>query len=106
MKFQAGMSELTRQAARLQRKVDLARIELNTREISAETAGGKVTATVSYGRQVRRVTVDPAFLEAEGLELTLDAVCVAVTQAIAEADKAMQKELEKTTGGIKLPNIA
>ena len=105
MQFRGGMNELMRQAARMQRKIDQAKSELKDREVTAEALGGKVKATVSYGRQVKLVVIDPEFLKSEGIELALDGVCAAVNQGLEQADKAMEVELEKITGGVKIPGL-
>jgi DNA-binding protein YbaB len=105
MQFRGGMNELMRQAARMQRKIDLAKNELKDRELVVEGLGGKVKTVVTLGRSVKRIEIDEEFLKAEGLDLALDAVCVAINQAIAQADKQIEVELEKVTGGVKIPGM-
>jgi DNA-binding protein YbaB len=105
MQFRGGMNELMRQAARMQRKIDLAKNELKDRELVVEGLGGKVKTVVTLGRIVKRIEIDEEFLKAEGLDLALDAVCVAINQAIAQADKQIEVELEKVTGGVKIPGM-
>jgi DNA-binding YbaB/EbfC family protein len=99
------MNELMRQAARMQRKIDQAKSELKDREITAEALGGKVKATVTYGREVKRIEIDPELLKGEDREIALDGVCAAVNQGLTQADKAMEAELEKVTGGVKIPGL-
>lgn len=105
MNFRGGMNEMLRQAARMQRKIDQAKDELKDKEVDASAVGDKVKATVTYARKLVRVEIDPAFLEAEGLEMALDGVCAAVNAAIEKADTAMDEELEKLTGGMKIPGL-
>ncbi len=105
MQFRGGMNELLRQAARMQRKIEEAKVKLQDKEITAGAVGDKVKATVTFGRKLSRVEIDPEFLKSEGLELTLDSVCAAVNAALEQADKAMEAELEKVTGGVKLPGL-
>ena len=103
--FRGGMNELMRQAARMQRKIDQIKKECESKEVSATAVGDKVKATVTYNRKVSRVEIDPDFLKSEGIELALDGVCAAVNAAIELADKAMEAELEKVTGGAKIPGM-
>ena len=105
MQFRGGMTELMRQAARIQRKIDQAKEELKDKEVVFASAGDKVKATATYGGKLSRLEVDPEFLQAEGLELTLDVVVAAANGAIEAADKAMAAELEKVTGGVKIPGL-
>jgi DNA-binding YbaB/EbfC family protein len=105
MQFRGGMNELMRQAARMQRKIEQAKSELKDRELVVEGLGGKLKVTVTYGRQVKRIEIDPAILTGEDRELALDGICASVNQAIERADKAMEAELEKITGGVKIPGM-
>src|SRR5213075_1411886 len=99
------MNELMRQAARLQRKVEQTKKELGDKEIVAGAVGDKVKATVTYAGKVTKVEIDPEFLKSEGLELALDGVVLAVNTGLEQAEKAMEAEVEKITGGVKIPGL-
>lgn len=102
---QGGMNELMRQAARLQRKMDEIRDKLKDQEMSSTSAGGKIEVTVSCEGKVRRIAVDEKFLGDEGLEMALDAVVAAINTALDAADKHVEAELAKVTGGLKIPGV-
>ena len=103
--FRGGMNELMRQAARLQRKVEQAKKELGDKEIVATAVGEKVKATVTYAGKLAKIEIDPEFLKSEGLELALDGVVAAVNSGLEQAEKAMEAEIDKITGGVKIPGI-
>jgi DNA-binding YbaB/EbfC family protein len=103
MQFRGGMNELMRQAARMQRKIEQTKKEVGDKELVATAIGEKVKVTVTYARKVSRIEIDPEFLKSEGLEMALDGVCAAVNSGIEQADKAMEAEVEKVTGGVKIP---
>lgn len=105
MQFRGGMNELMRQAARMQRKIDQAKDELKDRELALDGLGGKVKVIVTLGRSVKRIEVDKATLAAEDSDLVLDGVCAAINQALEKADAEMKAELEKVTGGVKIPGL-
>ena len=105
MNFRGGMSEAMRQVARMQRKVEQVKKELETKEITASAASDKVKATATYGKRVARIEVEPEFLKSEDAELVFAAVCAAVNSALEQAEKAMETELDKVTGGVKLPGL-
>jgi DNA-binding YbaB/EbfC family protein len=105
MQFRGGMNELMRQAARMQRKIDQAKDELKDRELTVEGLGGKVKVIVTLGRSLKRIEIDKATLATEDTDLVLDGVCAAVNQAIEQADQQMKAELEKVTGGVKIPGL-
>lgn len=103
--FRGGMNELMRQAARLQRKVEEKKKELADKEIVATSVGDKVKVTVTYAGKLSKIDIDAEFLKSEGLELALDGVVAAVNSGLEQADKAMETELEKVTGGVKIPGM-
>jgi len=105
MQFRGGMNELMRQAARMQRKIDQVKQELADKEHVADSAGGKVRVTATCAGKITRIEVDADFIAQEGLELACDAIAGAANAALAAADKALEVEVAKVTGGVKLPNV-
>ena len=105
MNFRGGMNELMRQAARMQRKIEQAKEAAGTQEVTATAVGDKVKATVTYARKVVRIEIDPEFLKTEGIDLALDGACAAINTAIEQADKLMEAEVDKVTGGVKIPGM-
>jgi hypothetical protein len=99
------MNELMRQAARLQRKVEAVKKEAESKEVVATSAGDKVKVTATYGGRVQRIEIDPAFVSSEGIDLALDAACAAINSALEQAEKAMEAEVDKVTGGVKIPGL-
>jgi DNA-binding YbaB/EbfC family protein len=103
--FRGGMNELMRQAARMQRKIEQAKEAAGTKEVTATAVGDKVKATVTYARKIVRIEIDPEFLKSEGIDLALDGACAAINSAIEQADKLMEAEVDKVTGGVKVPGM-
>ncbi len=103
--FRGGMNELMRQAARLQRKIDECKKQNADQEVTATAVGDKVKVTATYARKISRIEIDPEFLKSEGLELALDSAVAAINSALEQAEKAMDAELEKATGGVKVPGM-
>jgi nucleoid-associated protein EbfC len=106
MQFRGGMSELMRQASRMQRKIDQVKQEIKDRENTAGAAGDRVKVTATCEGTITRIEVDPDFLKAEGLEMTCDAIVAATNSALEAADKAVDEEVAKVTGGVKIPGLS
>ncbi len=104
MQFRGGMNELMRQAARMQRKIDALKNDIKDEEVSAKSAGDKVEVTVTCEGKLRGIKVDPDFLK-EDVELAMDAVCAAANAALDAADKRVEAEVNKVTGGLKMPGM-
>ncbi len=102
--FRGGINELMKQAAWLQRKVDEAQKANKDRTVTATGANEKVKVTVTLGREVTRIEVDPELI-ASDRELAMDAVAGTVNSALKLAAEEMEKEIAKATGGLKIPGI-
>lgn len=105
MQFRGGMNELMRQAARMQRKIDQVKAEIKDREVTATAAGDKVSVVVTCEGKLRAIKIDPEFLSSEGMEMALDAVVAAANAALTDADKLVETEVGKVTGGMKIPGM-
>lgn len=105
MQFRGGINELMRQAARVQRRVEQVKTEAKDKTVLAEAVGGKVKATITLGRTVERIEVDPEFLKGESFELVLDGIAAAINAGLADAEKALEAEIDKVTGGAKIPGM-
>ena len=103
MKFRGGMGELMRQASRLQRKVERRKEELKDEPVEATAGNDRVKAVVNGNGDLLRIEIDPALLEQEGLALVQDLVVAAVNAALTKQKQLVETEVEKVTGGLKLP---
>lgn len=106
MKFRGGMSELMRQASRLQRKVAKRKEELKEETVEASAGNDQVKVVVNGAQELVSVTIDPALLKDEDLEMVQDLVVAAVNAGIVKSNEMMEEEIEKVTGGIQIPGIA
>ena len=105
MKFRGGMGELMRQASRLQRKVEKRKEELKESTTEASAGNDRVKATVNGAGALVSITIDPELLKQEDLAMVQDLVVAAVNAAISKSEQMIEAEVEKVTGGIKLPGV-
>jgi len=105
MKFRGGMSELMRQASRLQRKIEVRKEELKEETWEASAGNEQVKATVNGAGELAKIEIDKALLEAEDLEMVQDLIVAATNAALTKSREAVDAELEKVTGGMKIPGL-
>src|ERR671933_7199 len=106
MQIRGGMNELVRQAARMQRKIDDVKKGLKDKEVTGVAVGEKVSVVVTCEGKVRSINIDPECLKSEGIEMALDAVVAATNNALEIADKLVDTEIAKVTGGLKIPGLS
>jgi DNA-binding YbaB/EbfC family protein len=105
MKFRGGMSELMRQASRLQRKIDVRKKELKAETAEAGAGNDQVKVVANGAGELVSVKIDPALLTAESLDMVQDLVVAAANAALTKSKEMVDKELEKVTGGLKIPGL-
>lgn len=105
MKFRGGMSELMRQASRLQRKVSARKEELKEETVEASAGNDQVKVVVNGAQQLVSVTIDPELLKSEDLSMVQDLVVAAANAGIAKSLEMVEAEIEKVTGGVQIPGL-
>lgn len=100
----SNMNQMMKQAQALQRKLMKAQEELAAAEVTGSSGGGTVTVVVSGGGdEVKSVTIDPAAVDPEDVEMLQDLVVAAVNDGLRRAKELEQETLGGLTGGMGLP---
>ena len=103
--FRGGMGELMRQASRLQRKVEVRKQELKAETVEAGAGNDQVKVVANGGGEIVSVTIDPGLLKSEDLSMVQDLVVAATNAALQKSQQLVEAEIEKVTGGIKIPGL-
>ena len=100
-----NMSNLMKQAQRMQRQMEEGQKELETKEFTAAAGGGAVEATVSGKKELLKVTLSREAVDPEDVEMLQDLVVSAVNEALRQADEAMEQSMGGVTGGLDLGGL-
>ncbi len=103
--FRGGMSELMRQASRLQRKIEIRKQELKTATVDASAGNDQVKVTVNGAKELVKISIAPELLKGEDLSMVEDLIVAAVNAGNQKATEFVDAELEKVTGGLKIPGL-
>ena len=90
-----NMQQLMRQAQKMQQDMARTQQEISEREFTATVGGGVVSATVLGTKELKAITIDPACVDADDVEMLQDLIISAVNET-------MTNEMNKITGGMKL----
>ena len=93
-----NMNNLMKQAQRMQRQMEEAQKELETKEVTATAGGGVIEVTVSGKKEVTKVKIDPEAVDPEDVETLEDLVMAAVNEAFKKIDEESQAAMSKLTG--------
>lgn len=105
MGFRGGISELMRQAHRMQTKLEGVKEDLKSENWTAEAAGGKIKVTINGGREIQKVEIDKELIDPEDIETLQDVFVSAVNAALTLADDKINEATEAVTGGMKIPGM-
>ena len=95
-----NMSNLMKQAQRMQRQMEESQKELETREFTAKVGGGAVEVTVFGNKTLKSVTITPDAVDPEDVETLQDMIVAAVNEAMKQAEEASGAMMNKMTGGL------
>jgi DNA-binding YbaB/EbfC family protein len=93
-----------RQANKLTKDIEQRKKQLAEESIEG-SAGGLVSAVVNGVQDLKSVRIDPKALEGGDKAMLEDLIVAAVNSAIQNSRKHMNAELEKISGGVKIPGL-
>ena len=103
--FPKNMGNLMKQAQKVQQQMMKLQEELNQREVSAQSGGGMVEATVTGKGELLRLRLEPEVVNPDDAEMLCDLIVAAVGEAQRRAQEMVQAEMGKLTGGMKIPGM-
>ena len=95
-----NMSNLMKQAQRMQRQMEESAKELESKEFTAAAGGGAVEVTVTGKKEVSKVKLDPEAVDPDDVEMLEDLIMAATNAALRKADEASAANMAKLTGGL------
>lgn len=99
------MQQMMKQAQKMQQQLTQAQDKLAQVEVSASAGGGMVKVTGTADMNITSITIDPAALDPEDIELLQDSILAAVNECLNSAQEVTSRELGAITGGMNLPGM-
>lgn len=97
-----NMQQLMRQAQKMQQDMQRTQQELAEREFEAAAGGGMIKAVVTGEKMLKSITIDPACVDPDDVEMLQDLITAAVNAALTNAAETVEKEMSKVTGGMNM----
>ncbi|HIW81913.1 MAG TPA: YbaB/EbfC family nucleoid-associated protein [Candidatus Acetatifactor stercoripullorum] len=95
-----NMTNLMKQAQRMQRQMEEGQKELETKEFTAASGGGAVEVTVNGKKEILSVKLSEEVVDPEDVEMLQDLIVAAANEALRKADEANAELMSKMTGGL------
>ena len=99
------MQGMMKKVQKMQAEMQKMQEELKTRTVDVTVGGGVVSLTMNGEKLLTGVKIDPAAVDPEDVEMLEDLLLAAVNEASKKVDDMTATEMNKITGGLKLPGM-
>jgi DNA-binding YbaB/EbfC family protein len=100
-----NMNNLMRQAKKMQEQMMKMQEELEEKTVEASAGGGVVTVVANGKKEIMEISIDPAVVDPDDIEMLQDLIMAAVNEALRKAEEMVQSEMSKITGGMGIPGM-
>lgn len=100
-----NIGNIMKQAQKMQAEMARVQEELKDEQVEASAGGGTVKVVMSGDLQVLSVTVDPAAVDPDDVDLLQDMITAAVNEGIRMAQELAAQKMSAVTGGMNLPGM-
>jgi len=97
------LSDLMKQAQRLQSQIQKIQEELAERTVEATSGGGMVMVVANGKQEIVSIKIDPEVVNKDDVEMLEDLIVAAVNEAKRRAQELVMNEISKLTGGLGIP---
>ena len=103
--MKGGMGNLMKQAQQMQRKMLQMQEDMAHKTVDASVGGGMVMVTANGKSEVLRIKIEPEAVDPDDIEMLEDLILAGVNEALRKAQEMMSEEMNKLTGGLKIPGL-
>lgn len=105
MNTNKNMSNVVRQAQKMQEEMEKVQAELEDKTVEATAGGGMVSVTANGKKEIISLKINPEAVDPDDVETLEDLVMVAVNDVINKADEMMAEGMSAVTGGLNIPGL-
>jgi len=98
-----NIGQMLKQAQEMQDRMAEMQERLAAVEVSGAAGGGFVQVTLTGKGEVKRIRIDKSLVQPDELEVLEDLLMAAFNDARSHLDTHVAEEMQKLTGGLKLP---
>jgi nucleoid-associated protein EbfC len=98
-----NIGQMLKQAQEMQGRMNEMQERLAQAEVSGSSGAGLVQVTVTGKGEVKGIKIDKSLMVAEEVEVLEDLLMAAFNDAKTRLDAHVAEEMQKLTGGLKLP---
>jgi DNA-binding YbaB/EbfC family protein len=92
------MNQLQQAQERMQEEIASVRVE-------AASGGGMVKVVMGGDKTISSLTIDPAVVDKDDVEMLQDLILAAISEANHRVDETLKEKIGGLTGGLKIPGL-
>jgi len=100
-----GFGNMMRQAQQLQQRMAKMQEELAERTVEGSAGGGVVRVVANGKQELVSVAINAEVVNPDDVEMLQDLVLTAANDALKKSSEMAKSEMEKLTGGLKIPGL-
>ena len=100
-----NMSNLMKQAQRMQRQMEENQKNLETKEFTASVGGGAVTVVATGNKEIAKVSISKEAVDPDDVDTLEDMIQAAVNDVLKQIESANEEMMGKMTGGMNLGGL-
>ncbi|MCD7807631.1 MAG: YbaB/EbfC family nucleoid-associated protein [Lachnospiraceae bacterium] len=100
MSMPGNMNNLMKQAQRMQRQMEEAQKELESKTYTITSGGGAVEVTVTGKKELTGLKIAQEAVDPDDVEMLQDLILAAVNEAMKKVDEDSEALMGKMTGGM------
>ncbi len=105
MKGFPNMSNLLKQAQKLQAQIEKMQEELEGKTVEASSGGGMVKVVVNGKQEIVSIEIEPEVINPDDKEMLQDLIVAAVNEGLAKAKEMITEHMQKLTKGLNIPGL-
>ena len=100
-----NIQQLIQLSQQMQSRMNEMQEKLERETMAAASGGGMVEVTVDGQGNIKGVSIDPAVVDPEEVEMLEDLIVAAASAAQRRAKERMESEMRQAAGGLPLPGL-
>ena len=98
-----NMAGMMKKVQKMQNDMKKMQEELKRKTVEVTAGGGAVKVVMDGEKRVQSLTISPAAVDPEDVEMLQDLISAAFNEAVKKVDDMMASEMQKMTAGLGLP---
>jgi len=104
-KIPGNMNNMMKQIQKMQRDMEAAQEELESKEFEATAGGGAIKVTVNGKKEILSIELNEDVVDPDDIEMLQDLIIVAVNDALKNVDAETEKTMGKFGNGMSMPGL-